>query len=138
MKKVLITLILMAALTLYLVTIPPQHGRAQTEQNSVPPLTPKVKQLQRQLDKKTAIIKELAAKKQEAKPKIKVVNHYVRTTPRQITVYTRIDGEVTEHKVNNNDGFFVLDLEPEMLVQPLYIDTCIEEHKNLWQRILKK
>jgi len=138
MKKVLITLILMAALTLYLVTIPPQHGSAQTEQSSVPPLTPEVKQLQRQLDKKTAIIKELAAKKQEAKPKVRVVNHYVRTTPKQITVYTRIDGEVTEHKVKNNDGFFVLDLEPQTVVEPYYIDTCIEEHKSLWQRIRNK
>lgn len=136
--KVMMYLIIVAAIMLA-TTHPPQVGYSQQEKATDIKPDAEVQRLLNKLDEKNAELKEVIRKQ---KPKVVYRTKIVRTPPKEITVYTRVDGEVTEHKVKNDNGFYVLDMEPqaETITETYYIDTCIYEtkKKSLWKRLFSQ
>ena len=135
--KVMMYLIVIAAIMLA-TTHPPQVGYSQQEKSTSIQPDAEVQKLLKTLDAKNEELKEVI-NNQNRKPKI--VYRYVSKPPKEITVYTRTNGEVTEHKVKNDNGFYVLDMEPqtETITETYYIDTCIHERKkSLWKRLFSR
>lgn len=138
--KVMMYLIVVAAIMLA-TTQPPQVGYSQQERTTSIQTDAEVQKLLKTLDAKNEELKEVI-NNQKHKPKVVYRTKIVRTPPKEITVYTRVDGEVTEHKVKNDNGFYVLDMEPqtETITETYYIDTCIHEtkKKSLWKRLFSQ
>lgn len=139
-SKVIMFLIMVAAIG-YFATQPPVKGLGQ-ETPKAQVISPQVQHLQKVLDKKSEELKQ-AIKETEPETKIVYRTKYVHVPPKEITVYIRINGEVTEHKVKNDNGFYVLDLKPEtetnVVTETYYIDTCINEQKRtLWRQLFGK
>lgn len=107
-EKYLAAIILIIA-AVWFAIYPPNSGHSQPYipevRTSIHVDTTKIEKLKILSEEKVREAAELAAKKPDKIVITKAIN------PETITVYLRLNGEITEHKITCQDGFYILDLD---------------------------